>query len=1129
MDSAMGTDTASPLPMILQKYIPVQRSDPATVYPEAPSSHLPWKIVIGKVFSHPFLSNDFKRLAPTKAGTLRPEMEDLATQPSTQPYADPRRVGYNNSGLNEQDVADVICILHPSSVPAHNAVATTAQRSPQHILQDTDLEYDFSDRLSPGPNRDVALRLSSPVKDPTMGFCFGRNPDRCDVMLTADDSEKKVSNVHFRIYLKEDGILMLHDLSTNGTVVDDTRLWKKGNPDSPSTQMLQTGSVIQVVGSDASTEIKFIVRIPPREGYDRQYMQNLVQYFYRVQKLTEKANPKYGTLPVRKNPQSQFIVPPAPSGNTHGMHWSGGSEYNVTGQIGKGAFATVYRLATKKDGIVYAAKELDKRKFMKNGILDLKVENEMKIMKCLRHPNIVQYESYYDHERWIYIIMEYVPCGELSTFLNENGEIPEDMVRSIARQILHALRYLHKRKITHRDIKPDNILISSLDPLRVKLSDFGLSKVVREETFLKTFCGTLLYCAPEVYPEYDSYKKGEARKRRRLGDPLPKTSPYDQSVDMWSLGAVLYHILCGKAPYTGRGDDRGAQMLRNIMTIELDYSVLRNSGVSESGIDFVSKLLNRDPRERPKERECFAHPWISEIPDVYDYMDVEEIESDQEEGGLPVINEDNESGELDASQLSLNDYEDFESASDGENGAEGNEPKRQRLNNSGGQSNVRQSGVAPPTGEVRYPSLPSISGLSGPPHIQVEQPTAPPNRLFGEISNSALRSSGVLGQEPGPMLDHQLQYQNEGVSVHDFGSVDEPPSGGESFISERKVAYPRSFLAAEHRGISNSSLMGAETLVGQLNMESPDSANTGPPTPDADNPARPRTPETRNTSPHNDPNARSEESSNAEPTPKVNQFSRRIELPPPASFEGSSFIEALAANHNTNGSRRNPGSHGNSQAGSEAGGPHPSDQFGPPMETNFPATETNTSFSVSSETGPGPEDFANVETVSESDETRPKFGKLTSLPGSIVQATIPLESRMTSWGRGPKATIRYPNPMDGRIPQYALELTFWVPSIESRIAAGEDWMSIPDVMTILSTKTSKCIWVNDIALHRVSPDKDGYSLFGKLYTGDIITVYRSREQYMKFRCEFYHGESAGRRPESEKGFIIEKAGKPKEA
>lgn len=115
--------------------------------------------------------------------------------------------------------------------------------------------------------------------------------------------------------------------------------------------------------------------------------------------------------------------------------------------------------------------------------------------------------------------MEYVPGGELSTYLSSHGKIPEDMVRTIARQVLRALHYLHKRRITHRDIKPDNILIASLDPLRVKLSDFGLSKVTQEETFLKTFCGTLLYCAPEVYPDYDIYRRGEFRKRRRLGDP----------------------------------------------------------------------------------------------------------------------------------------------------------------------------------------------------------------------------------------------------------------------------------------------------------------------------------------------------------------------------------------------------------------------------------------------------------------------------------------------------------------------------------------------------------------------------------------------------------------------------------
>lgn len=115
--------------------------------------------------------------------------------------------------------------------------------------------------------------------------------------------------------------------------------------------------------------------------------------------------------------------------------------------------------------------------------------------------------------------MEYVGGGELSSYLSQRGLLSEPMVKTIARQVLRALQYLHSRKITHRDIKPDNILVASLDPLRIKLSDFGLSKVVQEETFMKTFCGTLLYCAPEVYPEYEDYKRKEARKRRRLGDP----------------------------------------------------------------------------------------------------------------------------------------------------------------------------------------------------------------------------------------------------------------------------------------------------------------------------------------------------------------------------------------------------------------------------------------------------------------------------------------------------------------------------------------------------------------------------------------------------------------------------------
>ncbi|KAL1880843.1 Protein kinase protein rad53 [Paecilomyces lecythidis] len=995
-----------------------------------------------------------------------------ATQESTQPYADPRRIGYNNSGLHEQDVSDIICILHPNSMAAHDAVAATADLAPQHILQRDELEYETSDIAA----RDIALRLSSPVRDPAAGFCFGRNANRCDVVLSADDSAKRISNVHFRIYLTDDGIIMLQDTSTNGTVVDSCRL-RKNQKD--CSRMLTNGSVIQVVmGTQSADEVKFVLRIPPRDGYTVQYTENLIQYLQRAQKhRTDLRRPKMRDFPTQ--PALSWTV-----GNPYGMHWTGGSLYNVTGQIGKGAFATVYKLATKQHGIVYAAKELDKRRFMKNGVLDQKVDNEMKIMKDLRHPNIVQYEGYHEHDRWIYIIMEYVAGGELSTYLQMQGKIPEDMVKSIARQVLHALQYLHKRKITHRDIKPDNILIASLDPLKVKLSDFGLSKVAQEETFLKTFCGTLLYCAPEVYPEYDTYRRGEVRKRRRVGDPPPKTSPYDQSVDMWSLGAVLYHILCGAPPYIGRADDRGAQMLRTIMTTEADLDLLRREGVSDEGIDFVARLLNRDPQLRPKESECFQHPWIANVPDVDEYPDDEDLADDFEE--LPVIGEVEE--ELDASQLSLYDKVD---AGEQHNTPEEQQAKRQRVN--------EETPV-----EIRYPSLPQIQSF-GESELHAQQTAS---RLFGEIRGSVAHSAGA------PEFDLK-ELEGEDFSVVDFmSSSSDSKSDHQSQASEVSLPMPKF-------GGSAASLLGTEALVGQLKMESAVGADRGSATPNALASATPCSPVTRALTPANeDASGSSKQDENVnETTPKAVPFSRRIVLPlPETSSEGS---KAGKSRDNHVYSDR----HVKDELDDELAVTIDA-KTGKEVLSDLPATTAGSERS-------SVEDPYNSRALSHTDFIKPGplLGKLTTVEGSIFDLTIRLQDRMTSWGRGPQATICYPDPMDTRIPAYALEITFWAPAIEAQIKAGEDWMKIPDVMAILSTKTRKCVWVNDVELRR-GPESDsgreGFN-FGKLYTGDIITVYKHHDRYLKFRCEFYHGDSARPRPDSEKGFIVRKVLTPRGA
>ncbi|KAJ5125016.1 uncharacterized protein N7515_008841 [Penicillium bovifimosum] len=1008
-------------------------------------------------------------------------MMEGPTQELTQPCADPRRMGLHNSGVQDEDLADIVCILHPNSHAAHDAVGATANLHPQHILQRDILEYESSPHTAA---LDVALRLSSKVHDLNLGFCFGRNRGRCDVLLTTDDVAKRVSNTHFRIYLTVDGILMLQDTSTNGTLVDNCRLRKAQKE---SSRMLTNGSVIQVVASHGD-EVRFIVRIPSREGFAVQYQQNLFRYFERVQ----------AHAPAQTNRQGQ--TPSAltwSSANAYGMHWSGGAMYNVTGQIGKGAFATVYKIATKQHGAIYAAKELDRRRFMKNGILDHKVDNEMKIMKDLRHPNIVQYIDYHEHDRWIYIIMEYVPGGELSTYLQSQGRIPEEMVRTIARQVLRALHYLHKRRITHRDIKPDNILIASLDPLRIKVSDFGLSKVVEQETFLKTFCGTLLYCAPEVYPDYEQYRPREFRKRRRVGDPPSKPSPYDQSVDIWSLGAVLYHLLSGVPPFTGRAEDRGATMLRTIMTSGPDFNALRRVGVSEYAIDLILMLLDIHPQYRPTEKQCFQHPWIAEVPDVDEYED-DDLLSDHQER-LSVIGEDAED-ELDASQLSIADNLEYAPHAEGESGGSSEAVfKKQRIE------------YLP--ADIHYPSLPNIESFQ-------DSQAAVDNharRLFGEVSASALRSSHALGD----MDSYDADEMNADLGSSGESLMTDDPN--ESIISLPAVPF----------GGTAPSLMGAERLVGQLNMNSlhpilqPKGGVVNRSTLRQTSPGRSKDPQRTSTvnrdsvPPTSSPDEQSV-SSPQEPTPKA-RFTRRIDLAlPDTASEASS-------ENSGHSDRRDP---------------TPNDQPRPSKsqyDVDFATTlDAHTGQAILDQLRSEESDSSDPivhrlnspsipSTPSHLGFAKPakRYGKLKSLPGSIFDLTIYLEDRLTSWGRGPLATVKHGDRMDTRIPAYALEVTFWAPGIEAKIAAGENWFDIPGVMAILSTKARLGIWVNDTLLRRGSITAEGPEAlqFGKLYTGDVITVYQNKERtkFLKFQCDFTHGESAQPRPTHEAGFVVRQA------
>lgn len=242
-------------------------------------------------------------------------MEEQATQPATQPYLDPRRHG-DTSILSEEDVCDVLCILHPTSTSAIRAKELVADYTPQHILQiknpsrtsrdDNGTITESSTRSgiaslcgsmldeqaleskpqgaseSNGRAVAIALRLSSKLIDPCLGFTFGRSQLRSDILIGSPE-EMKISTRHFRIYLNSAGIPMLEDTSKNGTLVDSVPL--RANPAFPEAEkrrMLNDGAMISVMLNNQDTNLEdsmsFIVKMPRRGDAEDRWNEKILGY-----------------------------------------------------------------------------------------------------------------------------------------------------------------------------------------------------------------------------------------------------------------------------------------------------------------------------------------------------------------------------------------------------------------------------------------------------------------------------------------------------------------------------------------------------------------------------------------------------------------------------------------------------------------------------------------------------------------------------------------------------------------------------------------------------------------------------------------------------------------------------------
>ena len=211
------------------------------------------------------------------------------------------------------------------------------------------------------------------------------------------------------------------------------------------------------------------------------------------------------------------------------------------------------------------------------------MEREIKILKLLRHNNIVHLYNVIETNTYLYLVMEYIKGIELFEYINEKHYLPEVEACKFYQQIISGIEYLGKLKVVHRDIKPENLLISNKDT--IKLVDFGLSNTYFDDNYLSTACGSPCYAAPEMI-------KGEKY--------------YGLCVDIWSSGVVLYAMLCGSLPFE---DDNNDKLYKKILEGKFEIPGF----LSENAIDFLHCILNVDPNERGLDVKL-SHRFCAIIP-----------------------------------------------------------------------------------------------------------------------------------------------------------------------------------------------------------------------------------------------------------------------------------------------------------------------------------------------------------------------------------------------------------------------------------------------------------------------------------------------------------------------------------
>uniref|UniRef100_A0A669B7F9 Serine/threonine-protein kinase n=1 Tax=Oreochromis niloticus TaxID=8128 RepID=A0A669B7F9_ORENI len=265
--------------------------------------------------------------------------------------------------------------------------------------------------------------------------------------------------------------------------------------------------------------------------------------------------------------------------------------------LGSGQFGIVYGGKHRKSGRDVAIKIIDKLRFPTKQ--ESQLRNEVAILQSLHHPGVVNLDCMFETPERVFVVMEKLHGDMLEMILSsEKGRLPERITKFLVTQILVALRHLHFKNIVHCDLKPENVLLASADSFpQVKLCDFGFARIIGEKSFRRSVVGTPAYLAPEVL----------------------RNKGYNRSLDMWSVGVIIYVSLSGTFPFN-EDEDINDQ----IQNAAFMYPPHPWKKISQEAIDLINNLLQVKMRKRYSVDKTLSHPWLQ---DYQMWLDLRNLES----------------------------------------------------------------------------------------------------------------------------------------------------------------------------------------------------------------------------------------------------------------------------------------------------------------------------------------------------------------------------------------------------------------------------------------------------------------------------------------------------------------------